>query len=111
MQRLDALVLPGFIPQWTLADRLRKAREAIGLSQAQLAEEVGVARRSVVNYEAGTTSPNRPIVLAWALACAVDSRWILTGEVAEGYVPGDNTSLPPARAVTGSQRITLRHAA
>lgn len=67
----------GVVPQWTVADRLRKAREHAGMTQAQLAETIGVAQRSVSAYENGQTTPRRPVALAWALATHVPFAWIV----------------------------------
>lgn len=66
----------GTIPVWTQPDRLRKAREHAGLSQDQLADRVGISRRSVSTYEANGTS-KRPVLLAWALVCGVPLSWLL----------------------------------
>src|SRR5260221_11655566 len=69
----------GFIPQWTLGDRLRKARESAGLKQAELAGKIGISRASIVNYEAGRYVPSRPVLLSWALCCGVDWAWLTGG--------------------------------
>ncbi len=69
----------GFIPQWTLGDRLRKARESAGLKQAELAGKIGISRASIVNYEAGRYVPSRPVLLSWALCCGVDWAWLTAG--------------------------------
>jgi len=69
----------GFVPQWTLGDRLRKAREAAGLKQAELARKIGISRASIVNYEAGRYVPSRPVLLSWALCCGVDWAWLTGG--------------------------------
>jgi transcriptional regulator with XRE-family HTH domain len=66
----------GAVPTWTLADRLRKAREHAGLKQSELAGRIGIARSSVVNYEAGRYVPSRPVVLSWALCAGVDYKWL-----------------------------------
>lgn len=71
------------IPEWTLADRLRKARETAGLDQQQLANAIGVARQTISNYEKGHTA-TRPMALVirqWALATGVDEQWLRTGIV------------------------------
>ncbi len=47
----------GEVPAWTVADRLRKAREHAGLEQAQLATDLGVSRNTVGNYEGGKVTP------------------------------------------------------
>jgi transcriptional regulator with XRE-family HTH domain len=84
---MSELMLEGVTPEWTLTDRLRKAREHRGLDQAQLAELIGVHRRSVVNYELGRTQPRRPQLIAWALATGVALDW-LEGDVRpKGFEP------------------------
>lgn len=66
----------GRIPEWTLPDRLRKAREDAGFKQAELAAETGIARSSIVNYESGKSVPRRPALAAWAFACGVSFDWL-----------------------------------
>lgn len=79
----------GNAPTWTVGDRLRKAREVAGYSQLDLAERVGIGRRSVTNYESGTQTPKRPVLVSWALATGVPLPWILTGiESEHGDGPG-----------------------
>lgn len=77
----------GFIPQWTLADRLRKAREQIGLDQTEFADRLGVSRSSVSNYERGTTAPRRIVLNAWAMATGVPIEWLRDGST--NPRPGD----------------------
>lgn len=73
--------LDGLIPVWTTADRLRKAREHVGLSQIEFAAETGMSRQTIGNYENGNTRPNRVFVAAWALRTGVPVEWLLTGAV------------------------------
>lgn len=70
---------PATVPQWTLGDRLRKAREHAGLKQTDMAAEIGIGRSSIINYESDKAAPPRPVLVAWALRCAVPYEW-LTGE-------------------------------
>lgn len=70
---------PATVPTWTLGDRLRKAREHAGLKQTELADEIGIGRSSIINYESDKAVPPRPVLLAWAVRCAVPYEW-LTGE-------------------------------
>lgn len=74
----------GRVPVWTLADRLRKAREMTGLGQAEWAAEVGISRRSVTNYESGTSVPRRPVLLAWAMRSGVRLDWLTDADGPEG---------------------------
>lgn len=69
----------GVIPTFTLADRLRKARELTGLDQIPFADELGISRNSVSNAETGTVMPRRITLKAWAMRTGVDLDWLLTG--------------------------------
>lgn len=68
---MTQMTLPGAIPEWTIADRLRKARESAGLEQNALAADLGVSRNTVGNYEGGKVTPRRPVLVAWALRTGV----------------------------------------
>lgn len=74
----DVQVITGVIPEWTLGDRLRRAREYAGLSRAELAELAGISRRSVLNYETGMTTPRALQLRAIAAATGVDVDWLGT---------------------------------
>jgi transcriptional regulator with XRE-family HTH domain len=52
--------------------RLRELREGAGLTQAQLAEKVGVGRDAVARWEAGVREPGWSSILALAEALGVD---------------------------------------
>lgn len=63
-------------PQWTLADRLLKARVSAELEQHDLAELTGISRQSISNYERGKYVPRRPALLAIAFATGVPLQWL-----------------------------------
>lgn len=65
------------VPEWTLADRLVKARHHAGLEQDELAEAIGIARSSLSAYENGRRTPRRPVLLSWALATGVPLEWLM----------------------------------
>lgn len=96
--RMAGLRAGALVPEWTLGDRLRKAREHAHLKQEELADEIGVSRTSVSAYEGGKSRPSRPIVLAWAVRCTVDYDWLLTGT--SPFVPGEPSSGNSASADT-----------
>ena len=79
---------PGKVPAWTVADRLRKARESAGLDQGQLAELTGMALNTISNYEAERVKPRRAGIMAWALATGVPLSWIQTGVAETQNAPG-----------------------
>jgi transcriptional regulator with XRE-family HTH domain len=72
------------VPEWTLADRLRKARLHAGLEQAELAAQTGISRATIVNYENGHTTPGRPALILWALCTGVALPWLSVGEILPG---------------------------
>ncbi len=51
-----------------LANRLREVREAKGLTQAQLAEAIGVSRKTVNTVENGVFVPSTIVALKLAAA-------------------------------------------
>ena len=64
-----------------LANRLRETREALGLTQGQLAERVGVSRKTINTVENGVFIPSTVIALklARALGESVEGLFYLTG--------------------------------
>ena len=76
---VQTLANTGFIPQWTIGDRLRKAREMTGLTQVQFAERVGLSRATVNNSELNKSQPRKSVVLLWAMETGVDRDWLMTG--------------------------------
>lgn len=71
----------GLIPAFHTGDRLRKSRELTGLDQTEFADQLGVSRGTISNYENSATAKRKPIVMrAWALATGVPLAWLETGE-------------------------------
>jgi putative transcriptional regulator len=64
-----------------LGNRLRERREAKGLTQAQLADLIGVSRKTVNTVENGVFVPSTIVALklAAALGCTVEELFFLTG--------------------------------
>ena len=64
----------------TVAERLRKAREARGWSQARLVNESGVGVATVSRAENGRFEPRQETARRLAEALGVRVAWLLTGE-------------------------------
>ncbi len=64
-----------------LGNRLRELREARGLTQAPLADLIGVSRKTVNTVENGVFIPSTVIALklAGALGCSVEELFFLPG--------------------------------
>jgi transcriptional regulator with XRE-family HTH domain len=69
-----------FVPEFTLGDRLRRAREACGYTQTELADLIGISQRSVSSYEADDTVPNLMTLRLWALFSQVSEPWLAFGD-------------------------------
>ena len=65
------------MPRWTIADRLRKAREDCGLDQRELAARAGISRATVSNAERGVGTPNTATLRVWAAATGVSLAWLV----------------------------------
>lgn len=95
----------GVVPEFSIHDRLRKAREFSGLDQVQLADRIGVSRGTVSNVESGRVKRIRPILTrAWAMATGVDLTWLETGTASADLGPDGGTFTvlyrQPARVVS-----------
>lgn len=75
-----SMTVAGVVPAWDQSDRLRKAREVAGLSQSELAERMGISRRTISRNESGDFTLRRPQMIAWAMATGVSLEWLETGE-------------------------------
>ena len=62
-----------------LGNRLREAREAAGWTQAELAERIGVSRKTVNTVENGVFVPSTVVALklAGAFGCPVERLFFL----------------------------------
>lgn len=67
------------MPEERLANRLRELRTQHGLTQAALAERIGVSRKTINTVENGIFLPSTPLALklARALACRVEDIFML----------------------------------
>lgn len=85
----------------TLGDRIEGAREASGMTQADLSRRLGVKLRTVQSWEEDQSDPrgNRMQMLAGMLN--VSLRWLLTGE-------GDGMEVPAVQGdLSGTARVAL----
>lgn len=106
------------VPEVALRHRLYIARDAAGLSQIELADRMGVSRRTIGNAETGAKIPRRPTLAAWSLATGVPLTWLEAGEVpptGPGHDGGGVLTAPkpifPGRHADGVTDVTLLRAA
>jgi transcriptional regulator with XRE-family HTH domain len=65
------------VPTFTLGDRLAKARSLAGISAQEMANQLGVSRNTISNYENDRTTPPRSVVILYAELCDVPEWWLL----------------------------------
>ncbi|MBX3093709.1 MAG: helix-turn-helix transcriptional regulator [Cryobacterium sp.] len=78
------------IPKWNRRDRMRKAREDLGLSQSRFAAVTGMSQRMISAFESGEREPRLKDLNLWQLATGVPREWLETGE----YTPRDSNPEP-----------------
>lgn len=83
---VSAVSSPEPIPQWTLGDRLRKARQFANVSTEEMATDIGRTVHTISNYERDFTRAPLLVLRQYAMRCNVPLEWLQTGEVAESTV-------------------------
>jgi len=66
--------------EWTIADRLRKARVSTGMTKEEFAAVTEISRTTVANLEKGTGPYKQPYLITWAHFTNVSLEWITTGQ-------------------------------
>ena len=77
----------------TFGDRITAAREAVGLSQEEVARRLGVRLRTVRAWEEDMAEPRANKLQMLAGLLNVSIRWLLTGE-GEGVPDPDAAEMP-----------------
>jgi transcriptional regulator with XRE-family HTH domain len=65
------------IPQWTLADRLRKSLDHADVSSAEMAQYLEVHRNTISNWIYGHARPPASAVKLWAMRTGVPYTWLM----------------------------------
>lgn len=75
------------VPEWDLADRMRKALRHADIGVAEMADYLGVSRRSVSNWINGSVEPSLQTLRLWSLRTGVPLEWVLAGVPAVAWRP------------------------
>jgi len=65
----------------TIAEKIKEAREMLGISQETLAERIDVSKRSVTAYETGNAKPRGTTTRKLARALNVSLNYLLNDEI------------------------------
>lgn len=110
----------GAVPEFDLADRIRRSMRHADIGSAELAERLEVSRTSVSNWANGHHAPRPRDLKAIAEICGVDLHWLLhgspsqerwgsatgRGHLVEARVPAHGFANPPRRTVDGHHRAS-----
>jgi hypothetical protein len=64
------------VPEWDLADRMRKALRESNRSAGAMAEYLGVSRQTISSWLSGKYRPNKATLRVWADQTGVDFGWL-----------------------------------
>lgn len=69
----------GTIPEWTFADRLRKARRMTPMTQREFAEAIGADAKAYSQWEAGNNRPRDLVAVCQGVerVTGVSAGWLL----------------------------------
>lgn len=114
----------GRIPEWTLGERMAKARKEAGMTQDDIAEKLGCSSGAVAQWERELSQPRKfmATMRKWATVTGVSEAWLLGLPFGGGggqdrlttYKGKTATISSSSEAQTPSKRQTsggLRHAA
>lgn len=68
--------------EWTIADRLRKARVEKGFTQEEFEKVTEISRGTISNLEKGDGPYKQYYLLTWAKFTDVSFEWLMTGKEA-----------------------------
>jgi transcriptional regulator with XRE-family HTH domain len=68
------------VPEWTLGERLAKARRSADMSREDMASYLGLSIQAIGTYETGRHQPKLAVLRAWAQRAAVPFDWLCLGE-------------------------------
>jgi transcriptional regulator with XRE-family HTH domain len=100
---MDIQPATSVVPEWTVGDRIRKARETLGLTREDLvkkAKKEEFSVRIIGNYECGITRPKDYIVERLSELLPMDYEWLLNGKTPvgpsdpDGGIPNNVIRLP-----------------
>ena len=71
----------------SFGEQLRRRREELGISRAELAEALGVSRSAIGNYETGVSAPKEEVLLRLFDALRVDPNYLYRDSFRTATVP------------------------
>lgn len=87
------------IPEWTFADRVRKVRRELGLTQVEMAERIGVDDKRYSQWEAGGNRPRDIVKIAQRIEVETgySASWLVGLSVVTGPGQGPDGGMDVSR--------------
>jgi transcriptional regulator with XRE-family HTH domain len=67
---------PAGVPEWDVADRMRKALRHADLGVQEIADYLGVSRNTASTWINGRIVPSTQTLRLWAMRCGVSYEWL-----------------------------------
>lgn len=83
------------VPEFDLADRMRKALRSSEVGVMEMADYLGVARNTISNWINGHVAPSKQSLRLWAMRTGVSFEWLQTGENPHQAVPDEGAVMLP----------------
>ncbi len=64
------------VPEWTVGDRMDKARKVARIGVQEMADYLGVARNTVSTWTSGRIMPDIRTLRLWAMRTGVPFEWL-----------------------------------
>jgi transcriptional regulator with XRE-family HTH domain len=94
----------------TTGERIKKKREELGLSKAELASKLGISQVAMGYYEKGRNGPKKEISKKMAILFGVTLDWLYGSTENEHHVVLSGVSLPKQITDAGVEAIALLNA-
>lgn len=106
---MSELPVTASVPQWDVADRMRKAMRESGVGVQEIADYLGVARSTVSTWINGRIEPSKQTLRLWALRCGVSYEWLETGRTPTTWGDDSGQPLPAAEAEVMASVTKVSH--
>src|SRR5258708_36738884 len=95
----------GDVPDWDIADRMRKALRTADIGVGEMADYLGVSRTSVRNWINGRLEPSFQTVRLWSIRTGVDLEGVLGRTL---VLTGRGSTIRPSETLCSQGRLAPR---
>jgi transcriptional regulator with XRE-family HTH domain len=97
------------VPDWDIADRMRKSLRHSGMGVGEMALYLDVKRNTVSTWINGRVSPSKQTLMLWAARTGTTVAWLETGQGSPSGPPPSTEDDPDNEHSTELERAARRH--